>query len=141
MLLLSRKDNEKVTKIRTKDIQLSNNLARITVTYEIRMAIIVNPLLSTVIPTLLTEREKTTKFQDVESARSEQEYLDLAKRSGLQVNKKYTKESVTIADEVAKFGSSIKGTNIAAIARNAIELEPTNDRLTQHRKKAIVTIE
>ena len=105
------------------------------------MAIIVNPLLSTVIPTLLTENEKTTKFYAAEAQRGETEYLELARRSGLQVKKKYINESSTLANEVAKYGPGIKATTIATIARNAIELEPTTDKIFPYRKKAIVTIE
>ena len=128
-------------RIRTRDIQRSNNLARISVTYEIRMSIIINPLLSTVIPTLFTENEKTTKILNDSSARDEAEYLDLAKRSGLKAAKKYKKITKTLADEVAEHGSRIKGTIMAAIANNAVEMEPTSDILSPNRKKAIVTIE
>ena len=105
------------------------------------MSIIINPLLSTVIPTLFTENEKTTKILNDSSARDEAEYLDLAKRSGLKAAKKYKKITKTLADEVAEHGSRIKGTIMAAIANNAVEMEPTSDILSPNRKKAIVTIE
>lgn len=105
-----------------------------------RMAITVNPLLSAVVSSIFTEKETTLRNKDEDNARCVAEYLAFAKQSGLVGKKRYKKNVPTLAMEIAKHGSSIVGTIAAAIAKAAIETEPTSDRLSPNRKKALVQI-
>ena len=139
--LLAKKDEGVTTKLRTRDIQRGNNLARITVTFEARLAVVVNPLLSTVVSATFTEKETTFRNKDEDMARCEAEYIAFAKQAGLTSKRRYKKNIPTLAMEIAKHGSSIVGTIAASIARNAIDTEPTTDRLSPNRKKALVQIE
>ena len=130
-----------MAKIRTRDIQRSNNLARITVTFEMRMSIIVNPLLSQVVSSLLTEGETTVKTQDINDVKNEAEYMNFAKQAGLQKKIQYSKTTKTFNEELSKHGTNTSGITVAAIARSAIEMEPTIDKIIPNRRKAIVIVE
>ena len=105
-----------------------------------RMAIVINPLLSAVVSSLFTEKETTPRNKDEDNARCEDEYLSFAKQSGLAVKNRYKKNLPTLAMEIAKHGSSIVGTIAAAIAKETIETEPTIDKLSPNRKKALIQI-
>ena len=105
-----------------------------------RLSIIVNPLLSQIVSALLTEDEITVKNFDNDRAKDDVEYLNFAKQAGLQKRVQFSRDIKTFNDELNKHGTSISGVIVAAIARSAIEMEPTTDRIIPNRRKAIVTV-